>query len=161
MTETMHQRLIIDLAKCDRCESCGVQCSYYDRPHAGDHGMLLLREQATFAVVCRRCRHASCIEACPFEALERQDELQCKYTGGTVLHLYMGEGISSGEACKRLVQRALGNFKLPYITITPLFSICPVHGYLDGEHEYCPRCDEELLKTLNTKENEHDDHPHH
>lgn len=80
-----------------------------------------------------------------FEALARQDELQCKYTGGTVLHLYMNEKISSADACKKLVRRALTNFRLPYITITPTFSICPTHGYLNGEHEYCPRCDEELL----------------
>ncbi|MCK4709353.1 MAG: ribonucleoside triphosphate reductase, partial [Gammaproteobacteria bacterium] len=81
----------------------------------------------------------------PFEALEMQDDLQRKYTGGTVLHLYMNERISSIEACKKLVQRSLGNFHLPYITITPTFSICPEHGYLSGEHEFCPRCDEELI----------------
>ncbi len=82
----------------------------------------------------------------PFEALELQDELQCKYTGGTVLHLYMAERISSTEACKQLVRSALGRFRLPYLTITPTFSICPVHGYLDGEHEFCPKCDEVLLQ---------------
>ena len=81
----------------------------------------------------------------PFEALERQDELQRKYTGGTVLHLYMGERISSAKACKTLVRRALERFKLPYITITPTFSICPKHGYLDGEHPFCPKCDADLL----------------
>jgi len=81
----------------------------------------------------------------PFEALERQEELQRKYTGGTVLHLYMSEKLSSVEACKRLVRRALERFALPYITITPTFSICPRHGYLSGEHEYCPRCDEALI----------------
>lgn len=81
----------------------------------------------------------------PFAALERQEELQRKYTGGTVLHLYMSEQISSAEACKRLVRRALENFSLPYITVTPTFSICPKHGYLSGEHEFCPRCDEEAL----------------
>ncbi len=79
-----------------------------------------------------------------FEALELQDELQCKYTGGTVLHLYMSEQISSTEACKKLVRNALGRFRLPYLTITPTFSICPVHGYLSGEHEFCPKCDEAL-----------------
>ncbi len=79
----------------------------------------------------------------PFEALERQDELQRKYTGGTVLHLYMGERISSVQACKTLVRRALERFRLPYITITPTFSICPTHGYLDGEHRFCPKCDVE------------------
>ncbi|WP_457665352.1 ribonucleoside triphosphate reductase [Thiolapillus sp.] len=82
----------------------------------------------------------------PFEALEKQAPLQSKYTGGTVLHLYMSERLSSSEACKRLVKRSLENFRLPYITITPTFSICPKHGYLEGEHEFCPRCDEELLQ---------------
>jgi len=81
----------------------------------------------------------------PFEALALQDELQCKYTGGTVLHLYMAEQISSAEACKKLVRNALSRFRLPYLTVTPTFSICPVHGYLAGEHEFCPKCDEALL----------------
>jgi ribonucleoside-triphosphate reductase len=81
----------------------------------------------------------------PFEALEMQEALQQKYTGGTVLHLYMGERISSAEACKKLVRRALENFRLPYITVTPTFSICPKHGYLSGEHVFCPRCDSEIL----------------
>jgi ribonucleoside-triphosphate reductase len=81
----------------------------------------------------------------PYEALERQEHLQRKYTGGTVLHLYMNEKISSGSACKNFVKRALSNFGLPYITITPTFSICPHHGYLSGEHQFCPKCDDELL----------------
>ena len=81
----------------------------------------------------------------PFEALERQEELQKKYTGGTVLHLYMGEKISSVEACKKLVRRSLERYGLPYITVTPTFSICPKHGYLAGEHEFCPTCDVELI----------------
>ncbi|PZA13761.1 ribonucleoside triphosphate reductase [Rhodopseudomonas palustris] len=81
----------------------------------------------------------------PFEALERQDDLQRKYTGGTVLHLYMGSKLSSGEACKKLVRRALENFRLPYVTVTPTFSICPVHGYIEGEHAFCPKCDAERL----------------
>ncbi|WP_127128162.1 ribonucleoside triphosphate reductase [Georgenia sp. SYP-B2076] len=76
----------------------------------------------------------------PFEALERQEELQAKYTGGTVLHLYMSEKISSAAACKELVRRSLTSFRLPYITITPTFSICPNHGYLAGEHVTCERC---------------------
>jgi len=80
-----------------------------------------------------------------FDALGRQEDLQRKYTGGTVLHLYMGERISSADACKKLVKRSLENFRLPYITITPTFSVCPTHGYLDGEHQYCPKCDEELI----------------
>ncbi|MEW6612884.1 ribonucleoside triphosphate reductase [Thermithiobacillus tepidarius DSM 3134] len=81
----------------------------------------------------------------PFEALERQEPLQRKYTGGTVLHLYMSERISSAQACKTLVRRALERFGQPYITVTPTFSICPKHGYLSGEHPFCPRCDEALL----------------
>lgn len=81
----------------------------------------------------------------PFKALEMQDELQTRYTGGTVLHLYMRERVSSVRACKQMVKTALTRFALPYLTITPTFSICPVHGYLSGEHEFCPRCDEQLL----------------
>ena len=82
----------------------------------------------------------------PFDALARQEVLQSKYTGGTVLHLYLGERVSSAHACKELVRRALSQFRLPYITVTPTFSICPVHGYLAGEHAFCPRCDEEALQ---------------
>ncbi|REF73006.1 ribonucleoside triphosphate reductase [Paracoccus versutus] len=81
----------------------------------------------------------------PFEALERQEALQRKYTGGTVLHLYMGTQLSSAEACRKLVRRALENFGLPYITVTPTFSVCPRHGHIAGEHAFCPRCDEELI----------------
>jgi ribonucleoside-triphosphate reductase len=81
----------------------------------------------------------------PFEALERQDELQRQYTGGTVLHLYMEGPLSGAQACKQLVRRSLERFRLPYITVTPTFSICPKHGYLPGRHDFCPRCDTELL----------------
>lgn len=77
-----------------------------------------------------------------FEALQLQDTLQTKYTGGTVLHCYMTERISSPHMCRELVRKILSNFRLPYITITPTFSICPVHGYLAGEYDYCPRCDQ-------------------
>ena len=78
----------------------------------------------------------------PFEALERQDELQTKYTGGTVLHLYMSERLSTPDAARELVRRSLSRFRLPYLTVTPTFSICPNHGYLAGEHQECPRCAE-------------------
>jgi anaerobic ribonucleoside-triphosphate reductase len=87
----------------------------------------------------------------PFHALEMQEELQSKYTGGTVLHLYMSEHISSVDACKRLVRRSLTNFRLPYITVTPIFSICPKHGYIPGEHEFCPACDQELIAKKRTE----------
>ncbi|SPX70341.1 Anaerobic ribonucleoside-triphosphate reductase [Mobiluncus mulieris] len=77
----------------------------------------------------------------PFLAEELQEELQTKYTGGTVLHLYMGEAVSSAQACKQLVKRSLTTWRTPYITITPTFSICPSHGYLSGEHFTCPQCE--------------------
>lgn len=76
----------------------------------------------------------------PFEALALQDELQRTYTGGTVLHLYMGERVSDAQACKTIVRRALTTYRLPYLTITPTFSVCSVHGYLAGEHFQCPTC---------------------
>ncbi|WP_303828548.1 ribonucleoside triphosphate reductase [Asticcacaulis taihuensis] len=81
----------------------------------------------------------------PYEALDLQDDLQCRYTGGTVLHLYMSERISSGEACKRLVRKVIENYRLPYITITPVFSVCETHGYLAGEQPHCPTCHKETL----------------
>jgi ribonucleoside-triphosphate reductase (formate) len=76
----------------------------------------------------------------PFEALELQNRLQCKYTGGTVLHLYMSEKLSSAEACKRFVRTVIENYQLPYITVTPVFSVCDTHGYLNGEQPECPHC---------------------
>ncbi len=85
----------------------------------------------------------------PFRALEHQEELQRLYTGGTVFHMYMSERISSAEACKNLVRRTLERFRIPYLTMTPTFSICPKHGYLPGEHEFCPKCDAEALARKN------------
>lgn len=80
----------------------------------------------------------------PFEALDKQDRLQTKYTGGTVLHLYMGQKVSSGEACKQFVKKVLTNYNLPYISVTPVYSICPKHGYIAGEHKFCPICAHEF-----------------
>ena len=79
----------------------------------------------------------------PFVALEHQEELQRKYTGGTMLHLYMGEPVSSGDAAQKIVRTIIENYKVPYMTLTPTFSICPKHGYLPGKHEFCPKCDAE------------------
>lgn len=79
----------------------------------------------------------------PFEALDLQSTLQTKYTGGTVLHLYMGQRISSAKVCRDIVRKVLTNYRLPYVTITPTFSVCPKHGYISGEHKFCPICDEE------------------
>jgi len=77
-----------------------------------------------------------------FEALDLQDSLQCQYTGGTVLHGFVGERLNK-EGVKLLVKKISESYKLPYFTVTPTFSICPKHGYLSGEHEYCPKCDKE------------------
>ncbi len=78
-----------------------------------------------------------------FTALDLQDELQIKYTGGTVLHGFLGERINDPELTKKLVKTIVENYRLPYFTITPTFSVCPIHGYLSGEYKYCPKCDEE------------------
>lgn len=88
-----------------------------------------------------------------FEALMKQDKLQSMYTGGTVMHLYLGERVSSSEACKKLVRNVLSNFRLPYLTVTPTFSICPKHGYIQGEHEFCPLCDEEISTEIEASSN--------
>lgn len=75
-----------------------------------------------------------------FKALEIQDDLQCRYTGGTVFHTFLGEKLPDAQAVKNLVKKIFTNFNLPYVTITPTFSICPVHGYISGEHFNCPKC---------------------
>ena len=72
------------------------------------------------------------------EAITHQNELQPLYTGGTVFHVFMGEKLSSGEACKQLVKKIAFNTRLPYFSVTPTFSICPEHGYVAGEHFSCP-----------------------
>lgn len=79
-----------------------------------------------------------------FELLDVQDAFQTRYTGGTVLHNYLGERINDTKAYKMLVKKIAENYHLPYFTLTPTFSICAKHGYLAGEHEYCPICDEEI-----------------
>jgi len=88
----------------------------------------------------------------PFVALEHQEDLQRKYTGGTMLHLYMGEPVSSGEAAEKIIRTIFENYKVPYMTLTPTFSICPKHGYLPGRHDFCPKCDAELAANTNNKE---------
>jgi ribonucleoside-triphosphate reductase len=87
-----------------------------------------------------------------FEALDLQDNLQTRYTGGTVLHLFMGEKIDDPKQVKNLVKKIAENYHLPYFTITPTFSVCPKHGYLAGEHKYCPKCDKEIGYTSKKKE---------
>jgi ribonucleoside-triphosphate reductase len=78
-----------------------------------------------------------------FEALDLQDEFQTKYTGGTVVHLFLGEKMPTGNSVKNLVRKVCENYSLPYFSITPTFSVCPKHGYISGEHKFCPLCDEE------------------
>ncbi|HEY8423550.1 MAG TPA: ribonucleoside triphosphate reductase [Clostridia bacterium] len=78
-----------------------------------------------------------------FEVVENQDELQSLYTGGTVLHFYLGEKINDIEACKSLIRTVFNNSKMPYISITPTFSVCQEHGYIPGEHFNCPYCNQE------------------
>lgn len=89
----------------------------------------------------------------PFTALDLQDKLQTKYTGGTVLHLYMNQKLPSGDVCKKFVKKVLTNYNLPYISITPVFSICPRHGYVAGQHKYCPICEHEYAAERLIKEN--------
>jgi ribonucleoside-triphosphate reductase len=78
-----------------------------------------------------------------FETLTLQDELQTKYTGGTVMHLFLGENITDTKAVKGLIKKILTGFRLPYLTISPTFSVCPSHGYLRGRQERCSVCNEE------------------
>ncbi|MGD9320275.1 MAG: ribonucleoside triphosphate reductase [Desulfobacteraceae bacterium] len=78
-----------------------------------------------------------------FETLTLQDDLQSKYTGGTVLHIYLGEAVSDVATIKGLIRKIVTNYRLPYFTLTPTFSVCPSHGYLNGEHEKCSVCHEE------------------
>jgi len=83
-----------------------------------------------------------------FEALELQDRLQSSYTGGTVLHIFVGEKIENPESVKKLIKTIFENYTLPYITITPTFSVCPIHGYISGEHYECPICKQEKLDAI-------------
>jgi ribonucleoside-triphosphate reductase len=82
-----------------------------------------------------------------FEALDLQDPLQVCYTGGTTVHIFLGEEEPSPIATKKLVRRVAESYSLPYYTITPTFSICPDHGYIAGEHSYCPHCESEGKRT--------------
>jgi ribonucleoside-triphosphate reductase len=81
-----------------------------------------------------------------FEALQHQDQLQCKYTGGTVIHGFLGESLADTASLKNLVKKIAEQFHLPYFTISPTFSICPIHGYLAGKHSFCPKCDNDIDK---------------
>ncbi len=86
-----------------------------------------------------------------FEALDLQENLQAKYTGGTVFHGFIGEAIDDWRACRSLVKTIASNYRIPYFTISPTFSVCQVHGYLKGEHHTCPKCLEENKKQIQKK----------
>jgi ribonucleoside-triphosphate reductase len=83
-----------------------------------------------------------------FDALDLQEELQAAYTGGTVFHCFLGEAIEDWRACRDLVKTIAYNYRIPYYTISPVFSVCPVHGYLKGEHFHCPKCREEKEREI-------------
>jgi ribonucleoside-triphosphate reductase (formate) len=89
-----------------------------------------------------------------FEALDLQEPLQKRYTGGTVFHIFLGESISDWKACRNLVKAVENNYKIPYFTISPTFSICPVHGYIRGEHFNCETCAEDEKREINRQINE-------
>jgi ribonucleoside-triphosphate reductase len=86
-----------------------------------------------------------------FEILDLQDETQSKYTGGTVLHIFMGEKIKDTEALKKFIKKICANYKLPYFSITPTFSVCPKCGYLEGEHFECPECKAQKIEDINRR----------
>lgn len=77
-----------------------------------------------------------------FEAMDLQDEIQSKYTGGTVLHIFAGEQVEEPEVIKTLVRKICHNYKMPYFTFSPTFSVCPSHGYLTGNQSVCSQCGE-------------------
>ncbi|MFP3089378.1 ribonucleoside triphosphate reductase [Treponema sp. TIM-1] len=83
-----------------------------------------------------------------FDALDLQEALQTAYTGGTVFHAFLGEAIEDWRTCRDLVKAMAYNYRIPYFTISPTFSVCPIHGYLQGEHFHCPRCKEEQEEEL-------------
>lgn len=87
-----------------------------------------------------------------FELMDHQSALNALYTGGSVQHLYLGERVKDLEAMKQLIKQVFSNYEIPYISITPTFSVCPVHGYLAGEHKYCPQCKAEMLNKLDLEE---------
>lgn len=86
-----------------------------------------------------------------FDALDHQEKLQTKYTGGTVFHMYLGERIKDWRTCRDLVRKVFTNYRIPYFTVSPTYSICPIHGYIAGEHFECPKCKAEKEQKLREK----------
>ncbi|ACF13154.1 anaerobic ribonucleoside-triphosphate reductase [Chloroherpeton thalassium ATCC 35110] len=117
------------LAKLDKKTLAGIQCANETRYQKGDEPYYTNSAQLPVNYTDD-----------PFELLDLQDELQTKFTGGTVVHVFVGERIHSKEAVKQFVKTVCMNYKLPYFSLTPTFSVCPTHGYIAGEHETCPSC---------------------
>jgi ribonucleoside-triphosphate reductase len=96
-----------------------------------------------------------------FEALDMQEDLQRTYTGGTVFHVFLGEAIEDWRACRDLVKAIAHNYRIPYFTMSPTFSVCPIHGYLKGEHFICPKCkaeeEEKIWKRIRSLEAEREE----
>jgi ribonucleoside-triphosphate reductase len=86
-----------------------------------------------------------------FDALDLQEKLQTTYTGGTVFHAFLGEAIGDWKVCRNLVRTMAENYRIPYYTISPTFSVCPVHGYLEGEHFFCPKCKAEAEEEIKAR----------
>ncbi len=86
-----------------------------------------------------------------FDALRHQDDIQTLYTGGTVFHIFIGEAVDDHRAVKELIKKITSEYRMPYFTLTPTFSICPIHGYIKGSHKECPICKEEKKKEIEKK----------
>lgn len=86
-----------------------------------------------------------------FEALDHQEALQTRYTGGTVFHIFVGEQVKDWRACKELIKTVFTNYRIPYITVSPVYSVCKKHGYIPGEHFECPKCKAEKEAALRQK----------
>ena len=86
-----------------------------------------------------------------FEALDHQEALQTKYTGGTMFHVFLGESLKDWQTCRDLVRTIASTYRIPFFTISPTYSICPVHGYINGEHFECPKCKAEKERELREK----------
>ncbi|MBN1243643.1 MAG: ribonucleoside triphosphate reductase [Spirochaetales bacterium] len=83
-----------------------------------------------------------------FDALDHQEDLQAAYTGGTVFHVFLSEAVEDWRAARELVKSVASNYRVPYFTLSPTFSVCPVHGYLSGHHEFCPKCRDEKRRAI-------------
>jgi ribonucleoside-triphosphate reductase len=122
------------LAKHDKNKFPKIICAGTDEPYYTNSSQLPVMETGDI-----------------FEALDLQEELQAAYTGGTVFHCFLGEAIEDWRACRELVKTIASQYRIPYFTISPTFSVCPVHGYLAGEHFFCPKCKAEKEQEIRSR----------